>query len=302
MRNARVFISCGQRTKRETEIGKSVEDYFKSNKFETYFAERVHSSEALTENIFKFLRQSEYFVFIDFRREKINEEEFRGSLFVNQEIAIATFLKLEGIGFCEKGKKREGILDYHIYNEFPFEDGTEIIETLKKETKKWDINSVNELKIIYDPRSTSINITITDRPQQPLSDWYHLEIKNRNKSKHAFSCHAYVTRIKDLSGKEEFEIPTNELIWSGIGVVIVNIMGGTRRELDAFYIIHGENQIRFHQRPLTTTSPQYHLPDLPQGKYLIEYTIISSNFEKVSQSYILEFEGSVKDVVFKKAD
>jgi len=301
MRKARVFISCGQRTGREIEIGKSVEHFFKSNKFETYFAERVHSSDALTDNIFKFLRQSEYFVFIDFKREKINEEEFRGSLFVNQEIAIATFLKLEGLGFCEKGTKREGILDYHIYNEFPFEDETEIIEILKKETKKWDINSVNELKIIYDPKSTSRNIIIKDHPQQPLSDWYHLEIKNRNKSKHAFLCHGYVTRIKDLNSKAEFEIPTNELIWSGIGNVMVNIMGGTKRELDAFYIIHGENRIRFHQRLLTTTSPQYHLPNLPQGKYLIEYTIISSNFEKVSQNYILEFGGSVKDVVFKEA-
>lgn len=301
MRNARVFISCGQRTEREIGIGKLVEDYFKSNKFETYFAERVHSSEALTENIFKFLRQSEYFVFIDFKREKINEEEFRGSLFVNQEIAIATFLRLQGIGFCEKGTKREGILNYHIYNEFPFEDGTEIIEILKKETKKWDISSVNELKIIYNPKSTSRNIAIEDHPQQPLSDWYHLEIKNRNKNKHAFSCHGYVTRIKNLNSKAEIEIPTNELIWSGIGNFMVSIMGGTRRELDAFYIIHGENQIRFHQRPLTTTSPQYHLPNLPQGKYLIEYTIISSNFEKVSQNYILKFGGSVKDVVFKEA-
>lgn len=136
MRNARVFISCGQRDDREKTVGKSVEDYFKGKGFETYFAERVHSSDALTENIFKSLTQSEYFVFIDFRREKINEKGFRGALFVNQEIAIATFLKLQGIGFCEKGTKREGILTYHIYNEFPFEDETEIIEILEEETKK----------------------------------------------------------------------------------------------------------------------------------------------------------------------
>lgn len=302
MRNARVFISCGQKTKREIKIGKSVEDYFKSNEFETYLAEKVHSSDALTENIFKFLRQSEYFVFIDFKREKINKKESRGSLFVNQEIAIATFLKLHGIGFCEKGTKREGILTYHIYNEFPFEDETQIIKRLEKETKKWDKNSVNELKIIYNPESTSRNITLTNHPQQPLSNWYHLEIKNRNKSKHAFSCLGYITRIKDLNNNTEYEIPTHELIWSGIGGIMVNIMAGTKRELDAFYIIHGENQIRFHQRTLATTNPRYRLPNLPQGKYLIEYTIISSNFEKVSQNYILEFEGSVQDVVFREAE
>jgi len=63
MRNARVFISCGQKNRREKNIGKTVEEFFRKRGFETYFAERVHSPDALTENIFKFLKQSEYFVF-----------------------------------------------------------------------------------------------------------------------------------------------------------------------------------------------------------------------------------------------
>lgn len=306
MRNARVFISCGQRTAREIKIGKDVQDYFISREFETYFAERVHSSDALTENIFRFLSQSEYFVFIDFKREKIKRKilgkEFRGSLFVNQELAIATFLRLQGIGFCEKGVKREGILDYHIYKPFPFEDGTEIIKILEKETKKWDTNSLNELEIIYDPKTTSKNYSYTINSQTHLSDWYHLEIENRNKTKHAFSCHGYVTRIYDLNNDKEFKIPTIELLWSGLGEPMVNIMGGTKREIDAFYIIHDENLIRFTQRRLTTTNPRYYLPSLKKGNYLIEYTIISSNFEKVSQNYILDFGGSKDDIVFGEAD
>jgi hypothetical protein len=79
--------------------------------------------------IFAYLKESEYFVFIDFKRERIKSgkfrlekkksNKFRGSLFVNQEIAIATFLKLQGIGFLEKGVKREGILNYQIYNAIP---------------------------------------------------------------------------------------------------------------------------------------------------------------------------------------
>lgn len=296
MRNARVFISCGQRDKGEKKIGMKVEDYFKSRGFETYLADRVHSPDALTENIFKFLRQSEYFVFVDFGREKISKTERRGSLFVNQEIAIATFLRLQGIGFHEKGVKREGILNYHIYNAFPFEDEKEIIETLKKESKKWDRDSVNELKIMSE--SVSKNVIVQHEDKSTLSDWYHIGIKNRDKSKHAFSCSGYITRIRDLTKNVEYKIPTNELIWSGVGAITVNIMAGTTRELDALYVIHDGNQIHFHQRRLTTTNPKYHLPVLEKGKYLIEYTIISSNFENVSQNYVLEFEGSVKDVVF----
>lgn len=71
MRKARVFISCGQSNKREKRIGFAVESYFKNDrKFETYFAERVHSPEALTESIFSFLQKSEYFVFIDFNEKR----------------------------------------------------------------------------------------------------------------------------------------------------------------------------------------------------------------------------------------
>ena len=116
MRKARVFISCGQRTDREKNIGMEVDRHFKKRGFDTYFAEKVHSPEALTEHIFTYLRNSEYFVFIDFKREKINENDYRGSLFVNQEIGISTFLKIPGIGFHEKNVKREGILNFQIYN------------------------------------------------------------------------------------------------------------------------------------------------------------------------------------------
>jgi hypothetical protein len=53
----------------------------------------------LTENIFRHLKASEYYVFIDFCREVIDNASYRGSLFVNQELAIATFLQIPGIGF-----------------------------------------------------------------------------------------------------------------------------------------------------------------------------------------------------------
>jgi hypothetical protein len=313
MRNARVFISCGQRYDREIEIGREVGEYFKRKNFCTYLAERVHSSDALTENIFKFLKQSEYYVFIDFKRDQINKKclqrkknkQFRGSLFVNQELAIATFLRLEGIGFYEEGVQREGILDHHIYNAFPFKDVAEILKKLKKETKRWNKNSVNELKIIYNPASTTKGISLNIKQynhQSFLSDWHHLEVRNRHRTKHAFSCTGYVTKITDLDNGHEYELPSNELIWSGTGDIMVNIMGGTPRDLDAFYIIYGENRIRFHERELKTTNPKYHLPSLSQGRYLIEYTVISSNFEKVSQQYILGFGGSAWNVRFRRAD
>jgi len=300
LRTARVFISCGQRNERERKIGLAVEQHFADRGFETYFAEKVHSSEALTEHIFRFLSESEYFVWIDFKREELGHSDFRGALFVGQELAIATFLKLPGIGFVERGVRREGIAYYQIYNAIPFEDGTEIIAALETDTSEWDSESVNELAIYYRPSSTSRGSTIRNIEGTPLSDWYHLEITNRSKRMHAQACLGYVTRIVDRKTSRTFALPTIELMWAGIGDVTANIIAGAHRDLDAFFIIHGQAEIRFSQRPLGTTNPRYHLPPLGPGQYEIEYTMISSNFASVSARFTLEFDGTQGSVRFEQ--
>ena len=107
-----------------------------------------------------------------------------------------------------------------------------------------------------------------------------------------------MTKIIDLKANKEYEIPSCELIWAGLGDITVNIIGGTKRELDAFYFVHGESVIRFQHRPLTTTNQKYWLPVLSPGKYEIEYSIISVNFCESLQRYILDFDGTVTGVKF----
>lgn len=300
MRKARVFISCGQRADREKNIGMEVDRYFKERGFDTYFAEKVHSPEALTEHIFTFLKESEHFVFIDFKREKINEKDYRGSLFVNQEIGISTFLKIPGIGFHEKNVKLEGILKFQIYNSFPFEDGTEIIAKLRDETSNWDPNSINELHMLHDSANNHKNIVLTNHPNTPLTNWWHIEVENRNKRKHAISCMAYLSKITNLQTNNVINIPTIELIWSGLGDYSVNIMANGKREFDAIFIIHDENKIRFQSRGLTTNSPRFQLPILDNGEYLLEYTVVSSNFETISREFILKHLGMYGDIDFRQ--
>ncbi len=299
MRRARVFISCGQCNVREKSIGYSVEDFFKGRGFETYFADRVHSPEALTENIFRFLRSSEYFVFVDFRRNPIADNSFRGSVFVNQELAIATFLRISGLGFVEKGVAREGILGYQIWNALEFEDGTQILTQLEHHTGSWDPTSVNELFMEFDPANVSRAITITNNTERPVTDWYHLTVRNRNKSVHALSCLAYLTGIEDLDNRRLIPVPSVELIWSGLGDYSANIIAGAERKLDAFFVMRTENDIRFNHRSPSTTASAFWLPALKQGRYKLEFTVISSNFATVSRSFFLEHKGIFSDVIFR---
>src|SRR5690349_6319273 len=101
---ARVFISCGQNGDREQEIAERVRDKLRGLGFCPYLAFEVHSSKALTDGIYAHLRTAEYFLFVDFARELLESgPDRRGSLFSNQELAIASYLELECLYFTEAG-------------------------------------------------------------------------------------------------------------------------------------------------------------------------------------------------------
>src|ERR1022692_3961014 len=63
----------------------------------------VTSPRSLRENIFKELETADYFVFIDFKREWLEDGTCRGSLFANQELGIASFLDIPLMCFQEAG-------------------------------------------------------------------------------------------------------------------------------------------------------------------------------------------------------
>jgi hypothetical protein len=189
-----------------------------------------------------------------------------------------------------------------LYNAYQFEDGTQILRVLEKETQHWDVNNVNEISISYDPATTTRSEPTLRRKgetrDQALADWYHLDIVNRNKFKHALGCLAYMTRIFDLEEKAEIPTPTNELIWTGIGDITANIMADGRRELDAFFIYHDDSVIHFNQRPLTTGIQRYRLPDLPEGRFLVTDTVLATGFESCSKTYLLVNDGTPEGVRF----
>ncbi|MEI6243301.1 MAG: hypothetical protein WCP39_07885 [Chlamydiota bacterium] len=133
---ARVFISCGQKPTvdlaeinannvnqliPEMTVAKKIFDKLLKLGYEPYLALEQQTLQGVKEGIFNHLENTEYFLFIDFEREGLYKEgtinfdsgECRGSLFSNQELAIATFQGFETLAFQEKGvKKEDGILKF----------------------------------------------------------------------------------------------------------------------------------------------------------------------------------------------
>jgi hypothetical protein len=70
---ARVFISCGQRPD-EIGIAERVAKILEKLRLEAYVALTDQRLRSVPENIFERLRNTEYFLFIDFCREKIDNQ------------------------------------------------------------------------------------------------------------------------------------------------------------------------------------------------------------------------------------
>lgn len=145
-----LFISCGQHGE-EKNIGNYIVEQINmifQEKVDVFFAEKEYTAEALTDILFKKIRDCDGFIAIRNPRETIgknskgSKEECRNSLFVEQEIAIASFLKKDKIRVFEKkmnGKqfKKEGLFYYLLNRTMEFKEKKDIISKLKPILEQW---------------------------------------------------------------------------------------------------------------------------------------------------------------------
>jgi len=290
---ARVFVSCGQNDKElkiAEKIKKRLEDDDKG--FEVYVARKDHVLSCLTKNIFDKLNTSEYFLFIDFKREKLirlnkgrkndkNKDIFRGSLFTNQELAIATFLQdIKVLGFQEKGViAQDGIIKYTQINPIEFDDRSQLPELVIKEVEKneWKNDWRNELQISFHEDYDKIDLVGGRRDP---SHWYHLRVRNMNKRKTARNCIAYIEKINHIEKRLSYKPEQVELKWKYLVPQSISIAPDSERRLDAFHYSFSDSIIKLGINPFLVDNNlipvQYQLRT--QGTYEIDYVIFSDNF------------------------
>ena len=250
---ARVFISCGQQKGTdEVEIAHRIFEKLEKMGFEPYIAVEEFSLKGVKENIFRRLSESEYFIFIDFKRERLfkpkngnfkDTGKHRGSLFSHQELAIATFLDIEALAFQEEGvKENDGILKFIQANCIKFKDRHLLPDVIAEKVRErgWDPSWRNELLIERDDGDWEDAI---DLQMNKKSRWYHIKVRNLHRREIARDCVAYLEKIKDLSTGE---VKTSELVefkWKGVNSPRVAIPPKKFRFLDAFYICYDSQNI-----------------------------------------------------------
>ena len=289
---ARVFISCGQsRDTEEVVIADKVASRLSELDFEPYVAVVEQTLTGLVENIFNRLRASEYFIFIDFKRELIDRgtNTHRGSLFSHQELAIASFLSIDNVLiFQERGVKQDdGMIRFLQGNATPFTDRNLLPNAIadRVSQSRWDPNWRNELLL----SRASGEFSEVLQENGVMARFFHIDVCNRHRQKNATNCYVYLDKI--VSDGVENHVRTVENKWTGTMLPNVGMAASSLRQFDAFMIRHdAPTTARFLS---LTDSPDFIVTLPQQGQYQLFYRVMSDNFPPAQASFNLNLSNVV---------
>jgi hypothetical protein len=301
---AKVFISCGQRPDEEP-IVKRIEETLQELKFDTFVAKRQSSPKGLAENIFRELDDSEYFLFIDFRREELKPEPgrkkgkqkkgwpCRGSLYTNQELAIASYLGLDLLGFQEEGVlPLDGMIGSIMLNCQQFSNRNELPDLVHKKILDHRWNPGHKAKLFLNREAGERGGDLADKPYI-----YHIEVTNLHWRRPALDCRAYLDKVTVVSSGKQREFQKFELKWAGTTLPGVTIMPQERRSFDAFVIWLDQPTLLCWSKGHSFADTDKVWPKVTEaGKYRITYLVTSFNFPPLLGTFELDLKNSLEEI------
>jgi len=319
---ARVFISCGQQKGTdEVNIAHKIAEKLENMGFEPYIAVEERTLKGVKENILQRLSESEYFIFVDFKRERLHKPKngsfedtgkHRGSLFSHQELAIAAFLGIEVLAFREKDvKEQDGMLGFIQANCIEFSDRHMLPDFVAEKVREqeWNPNQRNELVLerdTADSECVSHAKVSFARREWKQARYYYIRVKNRHQEKTARDCVAYLVSAKNLSTGETN--PYDELVelkWKGVVTDRVAIPPNRFRFLDAFRIFYDKQHVvQAGINPVTIDwEGYYELYKLEgPGNFELSYVVFSENFSPVKATFRLHIGNRLDDIEFYKRE
>ena len=313
---ARIFISCGQQKGTdEVEIAHKIVEKLEKMDFEPYIAVEEQTLRGVKENLFLRLNESEYFIFVDFKRERLfglkngsfeDSGNHRGSLFSHQELAIATFLDIEALSFREKDvKEDDGILKFIQANCIEFTDRHLLPDVIAEKVReqKWNPNWRNELLLERDDQAFQ-DVRYVGGKDRPAR-FYHINVRNLHQHKIARDCVAYLEGVKNVSTSEVKTFELVEFKWKGVTTPRVAIPPNSPRPLDAFYIYHDSpNIVRLGINQFVVDFTGYY--DLytlvGPGTFELTYVVFSENLSPARATFNLHIGNHIDIIKFYKGN
>jgi hypothetical protein len=297
---AKIFISCGQRDEQEKDIARNLSFELSNLGFFPYVAVYQQSLEDLKRNIFFNIESSEYFIFIDFKREKIGRKFRRGSLFSHQELALASYVKMPLIAFQEDGViPNEGVLGFLQGNCEKFSSRGDLVQRIIEKVKRenWKPNWKKQLRIKIDDLQPYVDTSIllnngTFSGHQ--GRFFHLKVINPHITTSARNCAAYLLSVRNKEDKKTKLLELAELKWTGYHFPNVLIPSQNYRKLDAFWVNHSNPDI-INMNLLADYTGFYPVIKGP-NTYILEYMIVSDNFPTIKYRMNLDVGTTINDI------
>jgi hypothetical protein len=190
-----LFISCGQVTDEEKQLGKSIVRLVADlTPFRPYFAEEVSSLDGLANSILRALEDAGGFIAVMHPRGEVTTprgKHIRASVWVEQEIAIAAHIvhvhnkKLHVQAYAHRDIKLEGIREQLHLNPAPFATSQEVIDDLQKKLPTWSVQEGSHLEVRAVPSFVAVRdgvaecriaVVLRNRGSVTLSD-YHVDVE-----------------------------------------------------------------------------------------------------------------------------
>jgi hypothetical protein len=225
---------CGQSKGTNEEVTASaVAGRLQKLGFDPWVAVREQTLRGLKENIFEQLAKSEYYIFVDFKREELANTAppvCRGSLFSHQELALASYLQIPVLAFQELGVKQDdGIICFLQANATSFTDRSllpNVIADIVQE-RGWDPHWRNEL--VLERRNELVlervpkQFVDATRVEQPPGQgpryfqgrFFHIDVWNRHRDRTATNCYVYLAKAINLNAGNGIPLRTVEFKWAG---------------------------------------------------------------------------------------
>ncbi len=219
--SAKIFISCGQATSEEIKVAADLKAWLISERFNPYVAIKTQSLQDVNSEIIGNLKLSDYYIFIDFRRDKISKfkfchPEYRGSLFTHQELAIAYLLEFQHV-ICvrESGVRLEGVGQYLLSNALIFKKKNDVVPIIQKEiyNRNWEISYSKNL-VVSGPIDAG-QWSFCDHTGHSCRHIWHISVDNRRADSAAFNTVVRLDKITHPNGTTTSSRDRSFLKWAG---------------------------------------------------------------------------------------
>jgi len=284
----KVFISCGQGNDEERQVASQVKSWFTNSGYDPYVAIETQSIQDVNTSIIGNLKTSDYYIFIDFAREQIGKKNgspiFRGSLFSNQELALAYVFEFQEVLYLQQDNvKLEGIGKYLLSNAIPFTDKMAVPSIVADAImqKGWTPSYSRHLEIGQPLYSGAWQYG--DHTGSYCDHIWHLPIKNLRYDSAAFDTVVRLNTIVHPNGNIVQSRDCNFLKWAGKRTgYAATILPRDECNFDLFALDQANNSLlRLHSEE--DNPPRQPIITAP-GTYILKYQLFSKGFP------LLEFD------------